>query len=88
MGSATRERSGESRRNYLLIWYLGAVNQVPALDFLGAAQATAANAILSVVHYRHKREVVRQILRHLESPSSERPRGPPRVGSEPSALVF
>lgn len=31
--------------------------------------------------------VVRQILRHLGNPSSKRPRGPPRVGPEPSALA-
>jgi hypothetical protein len=31
--------------------------------------------------------VVRKILRHLESQSSERQRGPPRVGPEPSALA-
>ncbi len=31
--------------------------------------------------------VVGKILRHLESTSSERPRGPPRVGPEPSALA-
>ncbi len=31
--------------SYLMIWYLGAVNQVPALDFLGASQAGVAVAI-------------------------------------------
>ena len=31
--------------------------------------------------------VVRKILRHLESLGAESPRGPPRVGAEPSALA-
>ncbi len=31
--------------SYLLIWYLGAINHLPALDFLGATQASGADAV-------------------------------------------
>jgi hypothetical protein len=31
--------------SYLLIWYLGAVNHLPALDFLGATESSVAGSL-------------------------------------------
>jgi hypothetical protein len=44
-------------------------------------------ATMRILSFLTDPPVVRQILRHLESQSAERPRGPPRVGPEPSALA-
>ena len=44
-------------------------------------------ATMRILSFLTDPPVVRQILRHLESQGVERPRGPPRVGPESSALA-